>query len=369
MVYGRRADGEPMPATIVVDRQTFRSTPGGDRAPGISARPAGDPDRDQTFPADRAGKARATFVAAKRRIDVAHQAPVSGSLDGVSPMGHSVDGRLPAKLCRYPPIRWMPASGPVSKQQARRASRPPPNWNGGSRRRGSSTTHSNRRSRRDAVSAAGGGRFPRDRCQRRRRCDRGIQAAVLASHGYAALALAYFRAAGPAARLVNIPLEYFEGAIAWVARAALVQRPPSGGMGTRAAANLRCCWGRLSGDRPVMAGRERRDLSGRSARRAGDTRLVPHGPFAAIRCLSSGEQHDQRSGATVEPAVRWPTRRSTGSQLRDAAASSVRPFRSRSIRGPVQPSPAGRPDVAVIRSGRYRFRRLERTVIRLPSVT
>ncbi len=41
-------------------------------------------------------------------------------------------------------------------------------------------------------------------------------AALLASHGYAALALAYFAWEGLPAGLVNIPLEYFETAIHWM---------------------------------------------------------------------------------------------------------------------------------------------------------
>lgn len=42
------------------------------------------------------------------------------------------------------------------------------------------------------------------------------QAALYASHGYAALALAYFRAEGLPSDLLRIPLEYFEAAIAWL---------------------------------------------------------------------------------------------------------------------------------------------------------
>ena len=45
-----------------------------------------------------------------------------------------------------------------------------------------------------------------------------FKAAVLASHGYAALALAYFAQPGLPRGLVNIPLEYFGDAIAWVRR-------------------------------------------------------------------------------------------------------------------------------------------------------
>lgn len=42
-------------------------------------------------------------------------------------------------------------------------------------------------------------------------------AALLASHGYAALALAYFAAPGLPATLENVPLEYFETAMKWMA--------------------------------------------------------------------------------------------------------------------------------------------------------
>jgi dienelactone hydrolase len=42
------------------------------------------------------------------------------------------------------------------------------------------------------------------------------RAALMASHGYAALALAYFRMPGLPQGLVNIPLEYFESAIRWM---------------------------------------------------------------------------------------------------------------------------------------------------------
>lgn len=42
-------------------------------------------------------------------------------------------------------------------------------------------------------------------------------AALLASHGYATLALAYFAAPGLPERMENIPLEYFEKALAWMA--------------------------------------------------------------------------------------------------------------------------------------------------------
>ena len=42
------------------------------------------------------------------------------------------------------------------------------------------------------------------------------RSALLASHGYAALSLAYFRGQGLPPSLVNIPLEYFENAVQWM---------------------------------------------------------------------------------------------------------------------------------------------------------
>src|SRR6185437_10343267 len=42
-------------------------------------------------------------------------------------------------------------------------------------------------------------------------------AALLASHGYAALALVYFGAEGLPPKLASIPLEYFETALDWMA--------------------------------------------------------------------------------------------------------------------------------------------------------
>src|SRR5262245_54524310 len=47
-------------------------------------------------------------------------------------------------------------------------------------------------------------------------------AALLASHGFAALALAYFRAEHLPAELIEIPLEYFETAIRWLGRSSSV---------------------------------------------------------------------------------------------------------------------------------------------------
>lgn len=56
-------------------------------------------------------------------------------------------------------------------------------------------------------------------------------ASLLASHGYAVLALAYFRADGLPGRLVEIPLEYVERAVEWLATRESVQSEPLGAVG------------------------------------------------------------------------------------------------------------------------------------------
>jgi hypothetical protein len=86
---GPRADGEPMPATIVVDQLTAAI----DSTVAIELR--GFPPRrpvsltaTETFLGGSRWQGQATFISDDNgRIDVAHQAPVSGSYDGVSPMG------------------------------------------------------------------------------------------------------------------------------------------------------------------------------------------------------------------------------------------------------------------------------------------
>src|SRR5512133_3722633 len=86
---GPRAKGEAMPATIVIDQPTAPI----DSAIAIELR--GFPPRrpvsltaTETFPSGSRWQAQATFMSDENgRIDVAQQAPVSGSYDGVSPMG------------------------------------------------------------------------------------------------------------------------------------------------------------------------------------------------------------------------------------------------------------------------------------------
>src|SRR6266705_147984 len=64
MVYGRRADGEPMPATIVVDNQTLPiDSPVAIELRGFPPGRPVTPTATETFPSGSRWQARATFVA------------------------------------------------------------------------------------------------------------------------------------------------------------------------------------------------------------------------------------------------------------------------------------------------------------------
>jgi len=56
-------------------------------------------------------------------------------------------------------------------------------------------------------------------------------ASLLASRGFAVLALAYFGVDGRPSRLVEVPLEYIDGAVEWLADAGAVADPPLGVVG------------------------------------------------------------------------------------------------------------------------------------------
>lgn len=56
-------------------------------------------------------------------------------------------------------------------------------------------------------------------------------AALLASHGFAALSVPYFKTSGPANQLVEIPLEYFENAITWIENQPTIDKSHIGVMG------------------------------------------------------------------------------------------------------------------------------------------
>src|SRR5215468_9482364 len=165
-------------------------------------------------------QSRATFIADEAGcVDVTRQAPVSGTYEGVADMGFIWSAErqrgalhpLPAGIVMRP---WL-------VELEARAS------DGASsrlilERRGAATGVTREPIRRDGivgtlflppgqgpqpavlVVSGGGGGIPEHR------------AAILASHGYAALALAYFGVEGLPRGLVNIPLEYFETAIRWM---------------------------------------------------------------------------------------------------------------------------------------------------------
>jgi dienelactone hydrolase len=162
----------------------------------------------------------ATFIADDSgRVDVTRQPPVAGTWEGVSPMGlfwstTPVPGKwrsAPPDWVMWPSVARLRAEAPgvapaeltverrlagdgVSRRPVREAGvvgtlfLPPGDW-----------PH-------PAVIVLGGS-------------DGGIsehRAALVASHGYAALSLAYLGAASLPSELVNIPVEYFEHAIGWM---------------------------------------------------------------------------------------------------------------------------------------------------------
>jgi acetyl esterase/lipase len=174
----------------------------------------------QTFPNSSRWQAHATLTSDdKGSVEIARQAPVGGTYDGVSAMGLFWSAeRLPGDLRPAPvgSIMWprlvhleatardgtrarmtleRRVAGPGVTRQAIRTDGivgtlflPP-----------GAGPH-------PAVIVLSGG-------------SGGIEeyrGAILASHGYAALALGYFNAEGLPRGLVNIPLEYFGNAIAWM---------------------------------------------------------------------------------------------------------------------------------------------------------
>jgi hypothetical protein len=210
-----------MPAAIVVDQQIVPI----DSTVAIELR--GFPPRrpvtliaTETFPSGSRWQSQATFVADEYgRIDVARQAPVSGSYDGVAPMGLFWSmARLPGEALPIPadsmirPFQVrLKATGTGSIEATaefeRRVAVP------GVTRQPIRTAGlvgtlflppGDARFPTVIVLSGGGGVIEE------------FRAAVLASHGYAALALAYFAQPGLPRGHVNIPLEYFEGAIGWV---------------------------------------------------------------------------------------------------------------------------------------------------------
>jgi dienelactone hydrolase len=174
----------------------------------------------QTYPNMSRWQGRATFMSDDDgNVDVARQAPISGTYDGVSAMGLIWSAELlpgqnkmpPPGAIMQPKLVQLEATGPDGTRAeltlARDVARPgvarhvirtdgivgtlflPPN----------AGPH-------PAVIVLNGG-------------DGGIdeyRGAILASHGYAALNLGYFGMEGLPRGLANIPLEYFGNAIRWM---------------------------------------------------------------------------------------------------------------------------------------------------------
>jgi hypothetical protein len=97
-----------MPATIVVDQPIAPiDSPVAIELRGFPPYQPVSLTATETFPSGSRWQAHATFISDENgRIDVAQQAPASGSYDGVSPMGLFWSmARCRARLCRSPPIR------------------------------------------------------------------------------------------------------------------------------------------------------------------------------------------------------------------------------------------------------------------------
>jgi fermentation-respiration switch protein FrsA (DUF1100 family) len=165
-------------------------------------------------------QSRATFATdAGGHVDLTREAPISGTYEGVAAMGLIWSAeRLPGEWLPIPPGSVMQpwfvhldAAAPDGTRAQTRIDRTVAGPG--------VTRHIVREAGivgvlflppgdgpRPAVMvvSGGGGGIPE------------LRAAILASHGYAALALGYFAVEGLPRGLVNIPLEYFENAIRWM---------------------------------------------------------------------------------------------------------------------------------------------------------
>jgi hypothetical protein len=203
----------------------------------------------QTFSDASRWQAHATFICDDNGwVDVAHQAPISGTYDGISPMGlvwsaERLPGEpqpVPSGSITRPLLVELEAGSPGGAGEKATLER---------RIAGPGVTRHSIRSEGIigtlflppgtgphpsvlVVSGGGGG------------IDE-FRGAVLASHGYAALALGHFGVEGLPRGLVNIPLEYFENAIAWMRRQPWLRDQLLAVWG-REAANWRCCSARPS---------------------------------------------------------------------------------------------------------------------------
>jgi dienelactone hydrolase len=167
-------------------------------------------------------RSRAVFMSdGAGRVDVASAAPESGSYEGVSPMG---------LIWAMERVAGEPSPAPAeSVMQSRRVDLEASSPDGAHAtaaviRRLAAPGVTRHVIREDGV--VGTLFLPPGSGQRRAIIVLGgssggvweARAALLASHGYAALALGYFRMPGLPRGLVNIPLEYFENAIRWMRR-------------------------------------------------------------------------------------------------------------------------------------------------------
>jgi dienelactone hydrolase len=174
----------------------------------------------QTYAEAARWQSRATFISDNDgQVDVTRQAPVSGAYEGVEPMGlfWSMD-RLPSEALPAPPgaiMLPMPIRLEAEGTDGRRAEITIV-------RRVAGPGVTRHVIRTDGlvgtlflppgvgphpallVLSGGGGGIEE------------FRGAILASHGYAALALGHFAVEGRPRGLVNIPLEYFERAISWI---------------------------------------------------------------------------------------------------------------------------------------------------------
>ena len=166
---------------------------------------------------NNAWTSRATFQTDdKGVVNVAKQAPISGSYSGIDPMGLiwsiapadtevlkrtgvlntqeiSISVFLKDKLLTQKIIHRLPVASNVEKKEIRENGIVGTLFYPKGIKNGPGVI----------VVGGSGGRIPEDFAQ------------LLASHGYAVLALGFFRVEGLPKKLENIPLEYFENAFHW----------------------------------------------------------------------------------------------------------------------------------------------------------
>jgi dienelactone hydrolase len=182
--------------------------------------------------------ARATFVARDQVLDLAETAPVAGSYRGVAGMGLFESMRSRRFVSYFGPRNPQPftltavirgrlaASATLVRELTSAGVRCVQQTVATAGFFGSYCAPAGEAARRPAVLIFGGS-------------EGGLAVAdlagLLASHGYPALALAYFSAPGLPANLVRIPLEYFARAARWLRRTAAAASvgKASGGTGSR----------------------------------------------------------------------------------------------------------------------------------------